>query len=279
MPQFRCGRLQPTEAAIGPRMMLGKYAGVSLPSPPATCDYSPAAAQSISNVYKNDQLGDCVIAGIAHLVGIFTGNADGQPVIFSDGEIVQTYSAIGGYQPGDQSTDRGCDEVTALNYWRDNGAPAGKNKIYGWIAVDSSDLDSVHLAMWLFENLFFGVALPSAWTNPFPQQTGFVWDVAGQPNPQDGHCIVGTGFNVQGVQIATWGMIGTMTNAAVQAYARQQAGGALYVVISDQSISKAKGKAASGFDFPQLVTDFNAMGGNLVVPQSALIDWTDLSVM
>ena len=34
---------------------------------------------------------------------------------------------------------------------------------------------------------YFVVELPAAWINPGPNGNGFVWDVAGSPNPQDGH--------------------------------------------------------------------------------------------
>jgi hypothetical protein len=278
---FCTGRLQPTEAAIGPLMRLARYATPTLPDPPDQCDYSQAAAASLSKIYLNNRLGDCVLAGIFHLIGIFTGNADGQPLIATDDQIIEAYSRIGGYDPNAQlvpgpdgqminPTDRGCDEVTALNAWRDDGVPVGQNRIYGWIPIDATDPRSVKLAMWLFENLFGGVCLPPGWVNPMPQQSDFRWDLAGQPNPREGHCIVFCGFTSDGLIVSTWGLIGLVTWAAIAAYLTQQAGGALYVVISDESISKASGKSGSGFDFRSLVGDFNALGGQLNVPEGKL---------
>ena len=85
-------------------------------------------------MYMNNQLGDCVIAGMAHVVGVLTGEADNTPVLYSDNQIVALYSAIGGYVPGNPATDQGCDEQTGLNYWQQQGAPAGSHQIGGWMA-------------------------------------------------------------------------------------------------------------------------------------------------
>src|SRR6185437_4913523 len=123
-----------------------------------------AAQASLSQVYLNDQLGDCVIAAIAHIVGVLTGNANGgNPFIYTNDQITALYSAIGGYVPGNSSTDNGCDEQTALNYWMQHGAPDGSHQIAGWLSVNPEDPNEYKAAMWLFENLFFGMELPDVW--------------------------------------------------------------------------------------------------------------------
>jgi hypothetical protein len=270
MPQFKMGRRIPK--VRGPRFKFRDYLRKGLPQPPPTSDYSAKAAKAIGNVYLNDQLGDCVIAGMGHLVGIFTGNATGTPVIFTDAQITAEYSAIGGYQPGNESTDQGCDEETALNYWQNTGIGGG-HKILGWLEVDATDVNQVKSSQWLFENLFFGVSMPNKWVNPMPESAGFTWDVAGRPVQGNGHCVVGCGHNATGIDICTWGMVGTMTYKAVATYARQQAGGNLYVVVTEELADSASGKAASGFDMGQLVDDFNSMGGHVDAPQQDPVNW------
>jgi hypothetical protein len=260
----RLGRRRPI--ARGPRFRLGNYLMRQLPPPPDSADYSQSAAQSLSNIYGNDTLGDCVIAGIGHVVGVLTAGANGTPFLYTQDQIIALYSAIGGYVPGDPSTDQGCDEVTALNYWENNGAPAGQHQIAGWLSVNAADPTEVRTALWLFENLYFGLELPDAWINPMPSAPGFVWDVAGDPDPQNGHCVVGVGYNAEGVTIDTWGMLGLITDAAIKQYASQTANGALYAVISQDAISQASQKAPSGFDWSQLVADFDSMGGTLATP-------------
>ena len=265
---FKLGRNRPV--ARCPRFALKNYLTRSMPAPPAAIDYTKDATAALSQVYNNDTLGDCVIAGMAHVVGVLTGNSGVKPFLYSNAEIIGLYSAIGGYVPGDPNTDRGCDEQTALNYWENNGAlppkttsPTGAHKIAGWMTVDSSNLKECQTALWLFENLYFGLELPDAWINPMPSASGFVWDVAGDPDPQNGHCVVGVGYTAAGITIDTWGMTGLITTAAVAKYPTQAYGGELYTVVSMDAISKANEKAPSGFDWSQLVADFDSMGGNV----------------
>jgi hypothetical protein len=244
---------------------LGNYLTRTLPQPPATIDYSKPAAASLGDIYGNDKLGDCVIAGIGHVVGVLTAGA-GDPFLYTDPQIIALYSAIGGYVPGNPATDQGCDEVTALNYWENNGAPDGQHKIAGWLSVNAADLVEVRTALWLFENLYFGLELPDAWVNPMPDAAGFVWNAAGAPDPQNGHCVVGVGYTAEGVTIDTWGMLGLMTNSAVRRYATSHAHGALYTVVSQDAVANATQKAPNGFDWSQLIADFDSMGGSVSPP-------------
>jgi len=259
--KFRMGRKRPV--ARCPRLTLGNYLYRALAPPPPACDYTANAQTAIQQMYMNNELGDCVIAGIAHLVGVMTGNAGVEPVLYTEKQIVSLYGAIGGYVPGNPNTDQGCDEQTALNYWQQTGAPSGSHQIAGWIGVNGADPTEYRTALWLFENLFFGIELPDAWINPEPNGSGFVWDVAGDPDPNNGHCVVGVGYNANGVTIATWGMTGTITDAAIAKYATKAGAGELYTVVSQDSINKAMGKAPAGFDWSQLVADFDAMGGSV----------------
>ena len=264
---FRLGRNRPV--ARCPRLSLKNYLMRGLPEPPANQNYSNKAAKAPSQMYLNNQLGDCVIAGMAHVVGVLTGNAAGPAAIYTSSEIIKLYSAIGGYVPGHPNTDHGCDEQTALNYWQRNGAPtpSGKHEIAGWISVNGADESEYRTALWLFENLYFGLELPNAWINPFPSAPGFVWNVAGPPVPTNGHCVVCVGYRPKGVTICTWGMLGLMTDGAIGKYATTEGAGELYTVVSQDALEKATEKAPNGFDWSQLVADFDSMGGN-VAPSS-----------
>ncbi|MGA2230776.1 MAG: hypothetical protein ABSH22_07740 [Tepidisphaeraceae bacterium] len=256
---FRLGRRRPV--AHCPRLSLGGYMMSSLPPPPATCDYTQAATSALSQMYGNDKLGDCVIAGMGHVVGVLTGNAGLPPFLYTSAQIIALYEAIGGYDPADPTTDQGCDEQTALNYWENTGAPAGSHQIAGWLAVDATNRIECQTAMYLFENLFFGVELPDAWINPAPPGSGFVWDTAGDPDPANGHAFVGIGYDARGITISTWGMTGTLTYAAMAAYATTAAGGGLYTVVSQDALNNVTKKAPNGFDWSQLVADFDSMDG------------------
>jgi hypothetical protein len=67
---YKLGRTRPV--ARGPRFSLRNYLMRGITPPPASCDYTKAAAPALANVYGNDTLGDCVIAGMAHVVGVLT---------------------------------------------------------------------------------------------------------------------------------------------------------------------------------------------------------------
>jgi hypothetical protein len=232
--------------------------------PPATSDYTAKASTVLANIYGNDELGDCVIAGGYHVVGVETGNA-GDLFTATEAQIIADYSAIGGYVPGDPSTDNGCDEQTALNYWLQHGFADG-TKVLGWLAVDATNKQEVQAAMYLFENLVFGIELPDAWINPFPSASGFTWDVHGSPDPQNGHCVVGVGYTASGVTIDSWGLLGTLTYAAIARYCVQSSGGELYVVLTPDQLTKAETKAPNGVNWSDLIADFDAMGGTVPVP-------------
>lgn len=262
--QVRFGRRRPISR--GPRFSLGNYLTKQLPPPPQSISYTAKATKALGEIYMNDKLGDCVIAGMAHVVGVLTGNSGTKPFLYTNSQIVDLYSAIGGYVPNDPATDNGCDEQTALNYWENQGAPVGSNRIAGWMAVNPADPEEYRTALWLFENLYFGMELPDEWINPFPSASGFTWDVEGNPDPDNGHCVVGVGYNAQGVTIDTWGMTGLLTDAAIAKYAAQSAHGDLYTVVSMDALNKVTEKAPNGFDWSQLVADFDSMGGTIPPP-------------
>jgi hypothetical protein len=257
-PMFKLGRNRPI--ARGPRFALKNYLKQSLPTPPERINYVPAAWLELEQMYGNDALGDCVIACMGHIEGVLTGNA-GAPLTLSEAAIVDLYSAIGGYVPGNPATDNGCDEQTALNYWQQRGLNGtGAGAIAGWLAVDGSNLAEVKTALWLFENLMFGMELPDAWITPFPSESNFTWDLAGPANPQNGHCVAGVGYDLTGIRISTWGMLGVITARAIAEYATAKTQGELYTVLSQDAISKATLKAPNGFAFAQLRADMMNMG-------------------
>ena len=244
-------------------LKLENYITNRLAAPPSTVDYSPAAMTALRQMYDNDTLGDCVIAGGYHTVGVETGNATaGTPFIATNDQIIADYSAIGGYVPGDESTDQGCDMQTALNYWSSHGSADG-TKDLGWLAVDPTNVTLVKQALWLFGNLDFGIELPDAWISPFPSADGFTWDVAGAPDPDNGHCIVGVAYDSVGVTIATWALLGKLTFAAITEYCASSANGELYVRLTPDQVAKGQAIAPNGVAWADLISDWNSIGGHV----------------
>jgi hypothetical protein len=240
---------------------------ISLPSPPTSIDYTAPALPVLENVYLNDRLGICVIAGGYHLVGCWTGNA-GDLYTASDEALIADYGAIGQYVPGQPSTDNGCDEDTAATYWTNHGFANG-TKLAAAIALDATNKLETMQAIDLFEGgVMLGLELPTSYVSPFPSANGFVWDVD-SPNPSNGHCVVVVGYTTQGLIIVSWGMIGILTWAAYAALCVDQAGGQAIIMLSPDQIAKAQAKSPNGFAWADLQAAIAALGGPSVVSPSS----------
>lgn len=240
------------------------------PAAPASCDYTAKAPVSLSDIYGNDTLGDCVIAMMLHLYGAWTGNA-GSEVHFTEAQAIKLYSAIGGYVPGNEATDQGCDIGTALQYFQSTGYPdAANGKLLGSVAINANDAAEMKLATFLFEGIACGAALPDAWVNNMPSRSGWTWDKAGAPDENNGHAFGILGYDTSGRYIiTTWGMLGYLTPAAASAYLTAAHDGELHVPITEAMIAKGETKAPNGIDWDALIADFNEIGGDLPVPAPA----------
>jgi hypothetical protein len=257
----KLGRKKPP--SLGMHLRLEDFTRITLPTPPATCDYRPKANTSLRRIYKNDTLGCCVIASLAHDQGVATANA-GAEVLWLDSDIERYYGLIGGYVPGDPSTDNGCDEVTALNYAVTHGLPDG-SKPLGWIYIDPTKPVLVRTAIYLFERAIICAGLPDAWISPFPSGDGYTWD-AGTPDMNNGHSFMAAGYDTTGYDIDSWGELGKLTDAGGADCCAVQNGGGMYCLITTELLNKAAQKAPNGFDWAGLVTAWDQMGGNLPIP-------------
>ena len=263
----KMGRSRPSKAFTG--LHLKDYMKTSaLPVlPPMPFGYGAKAALALQQMYLNNTYGCCVIAAGMHAEGVATGNA-GDEILYSDQNVETAYGWCG-FVPGNPSTDQGCVITQVLDKWVTSGWPGGGQPAAGYLAVDPTNIAEIQTALYLFENLMFGAELPDAWISPFPATSGFTWDVAGAADPHNGHCFAGYDATAQGVSIATWGMTGTLTYAAIADYCASGNNGELYVVITQDLLSAATTSAPNGLDWVQLVSDFDAMGGNIAPPQPA----------
>ncbi len=257
---FHFGRNRPAPRA---KRMLSKYkaTGVLLPTAPSVVDYWPGN-RALADVLANDRLGDCTSAGALHIVEALTFAA-GSPANFTADDAVLFYSLATGYVKGDPSTDQGGDEVQVLNTWKDKGLDgSGAHAIAGWIDVDPSNVAEMRSLMYMGCLLYFGIELPDSWTASMPSSNGFVWDV-GAPDQNQGHCVVGVGATDQGIQVDSWGLIGTITYPAIAQLCSQAGGGMLYAVLTKESLSKATQMCPAGIDWSCLVAEFDSEGGTV----------------
>lgn len=262
---FKMGRKVPAHLPRYPKFA-DHLRATALPAPPAVDSYAALAAPGIAELYLNDTLGDCVIAGGYHVLDTWSGNATGGlPFIATDTEITADYSAIAGYVPGDPNTDNGTDLPNGIAYWTSHGFASG-DKLVAAVSIDPTNRTELEQAVYLFENLYLGLNLPDAWVNPMPANSGFTWDVAGAPDSSNGHCVAVVGYTAQGLTIATWGMTGTMTWAAAAKYLATANQGECYALLAQAQLDKGQQVAPNALSWTSLVADFNAMGGNAPAP-------------
>jgi hypothetical protein len=237
-------------------LQLARYLKISeLPAAPPAVDWSKAVPQY--GMLLNDQLGDCVIAGMMHMAMGWQANAAQMHTAPSDAEVVAAYSAISGYNPADPSTDQGCNMLDALNYWRNTGLTIGgrKSQIVAFAEVDLANATEIKAALWLFGGLFTGFQMPesaenaASWIVPSCGLHG-----KGKPGSWGGHCApLIAENNGGGFKAITWGELMPTAHNFVCDYCEEA-----YAVLSTAWIEK-NGDAPSGFDLAALQADLAAL--------------------
>ena len=210
-------------------------------------------------MYLNDQIGDCVIAAMAHCVEQWEiyANPGGLPPGVArptDRQVLQAYEAVGGYNPDDPSTDNGCTMLDALKYWRRTGI--GGHKITAFMAVDPKNLVEVETAIWLFGNVYVGMQLPLSaqgqdrWTVP----DGGIYGDQGAQGGWGGHAVMCPAMSPKTVTCVTWGEALKMSRNFFIDYCEEA-----YAVLSQDWFEKTNGLSVSGFDMATLFDDLGAL--------------------
>lgn len=242
--QLKLGKNKPKH---DPRTLcMAKYMQ-ALPPPPASVDWSKKVGPL--GMMLNDKIGNCTIAGAAHLVQAWTGNANGTPVILADSDVLLGYEAACGYNPAFPRTDQGGVEIDVLNYWRKNGIGPAGHQIAAYGAVNVLDHTEVMTALNLFGGLYTGVALPVS----AQSQVGTVWDVvnrpSGAPGSWGGHCVPIVAADHETLTCITWGAFQKMTWKFWNRYFDEA-----YACLTPDWIA-ADGKSPSGVDLATLQSD------------------------
>lgn len=165
---------------------------------PARVDWAAAARESLGRMYLNDQYGDCVIAGKAHAVGVWTANDSdsGGEVTGTDDEIREQYVSICG--PG----DNGCYVSRVLDHMVGAGLQLGgkRYKLDGYVRVSNRNRDLVRTAIHLFGALAVGFNLPADWVSQS------VWRPS-NARIVGGHDVTAVGYDSDGVYVSSWGRV------------------------------------------------------------------------
>jgi hypothetical protein len=244
---------------IDPRtLQLAKYTA-KLASAPLVFDQT-AEANPNFGMMLNDQLGDCAIAAVGHLQQIWTSLTSSE-VTATDPAVLAVYEAVGGYVPGDPSTDNGCVMLDVLNYWRKTGIFG--NKLGAYAAVNPTSRQEIMDAIYYFGGIYVGLALPET------AQTQAEWQYVAnspknKPDSWGGHCVAAARYSFAAalpgetvprtVGCITWGSALEMTFQFLATYCDE-----CYALIDSDWLTGA-GESPDGFNLVQLQADLSAIG-------------------
>lgn len=176
------GRKPPYDNATHPRLYVDDFfkRGATIPQSINFCSEVTSWPMSL-----NDQLGDCTIAAANHTQMAWNQYAHDSSIAWSDAVCLSAYEAIGGYVPGDPSTDKGCVMQDVLSYWQKEGINGDKILAYG--ALRSWLRPTRLQALYQFGSIYTGVNLPDSAQTQFDANQPWT-PVAGSPI-DGGHCI------------------------------------------------------------------------------------------
>jgi len=252
----------------------------TLPTPPDSVDYITAAQAALATMLGNGPdstlpagqgpVGDCVIAEDLHLASLRACNA-GSPWIPTTAQALSAYSAVTGFVIGDASTDQGTDPLALVRYRLAGNAYPDGSKILGAVAVDASNAISLKQAIWLADGVMMWASLPDGWESE--EDGGDVWDVSGDPGPQNGHGFGGASYG-KNILLTEWGIDDPeieLTFAAAAKYCVTSAGGGVVAFIGSNIVSAATSKCPAGFDLTTLTAYVNSLGAAVPVDPDATI--------
>jgi hypothetical protein len=203
----------------------------NLPAPPAKKDWPGVSKVADWAVMLNNQLGDCVIAAKGHAILLWTALSGAhQQVLLPDSAVLAGYEAVGGYVPGNPSTDNGCDMLTAAQYFLSAGFGGHRISAFATLGIGRSmSISHWQEAINLFGVVDIGLALPAAWQSL--TNAGDVWDVdphgrvSGDwaPGSWGGHDVPLMGYDsvAKVYKFITWGQVQYVTEAALQVYCEE----------------------------------------------------------
>lgn len=245
---------RPAVRPSGMRMMAEVAASKSLPNPPASVGWIDGATTVAGRIAPitnfgmdgNDQYGDCVFAGAAHMEQVWS-TLTGQPFVPTTEQVLAEYSRLTGFNPADPNTDQGAVESDTWAAWQSGGLFG--RKILGFVGVNPGSEVEVKQAVWFFGGSMLGLDLPISSQN---QQ---VWDVPpggavgdGAPGSWGGHCTLVAMADPAGVSMVTWGAIKRATWAFMAAYCTEA-----YALLSPDWIER--GTSPGGVPLKSLVLD------------------------
>lgn len=242
-----------------PAPEFGRYVLAADPLPD-----SPAFADRESKVtswpmYKNDQLGDCTVAGMLHAISSMTAYSGQVPggAMFTDEEAVKIYSAVSGYDPVSGANDNGAQLADVCKYMVQTGATDVNGKVHklaAWAEITSfANLRLLKRVANAFGSVYLAINCPYSALDQF--DAGKPWTVDPSSQIDGGHAIclqysaVNTG-TMDDETIITWGKEQKMNEAFARTYLAEAV-----ALVSADDVNVQTGKNPVGLDLQTLVND------------------------
>lgn len=164
------------------------------------------------HMFLNDEIGDCVMAGRAELQMRLDLIRTGKVPTITDAEVKKEYFKETG------NVDSGLDILNSLKAWQKGWTAGGrKEHIKTFGAVNWKDPQELRQAIFINNGLIVGVALPDNAMDYFT--AGKAWSNTSQrPDPNEGHCIVFTGYTPKEITAITWAQYQLLTDAWAKKY-------------------------------------------------------------
>ena len=212
-----------------------------LPKAPVARDWL-SAVRTAWGMYDNDTMGDCVVAGVAHMIMWWSAN-QGNLIVPEPEEVIALYKKL-------SPNDDGLVILDFLDYWRKN--PIAGQAIGAYAAVNYRDPVELTLAMDLFGGIASGVALPVAAQNQSVWTPTSGWDAA--PGTWGGHFLPWGAYQPGLKTCITWGQEKEATDGWVSTYMDEA-----YALIAPWWL--AGGKTPEGIDTDTLAKDLSLVTG------------------
>lgn len=193
---YKLGKLD----AVRPHALadLGDYAVGKLPGPPTSCGVPSVSTWGMDG---NDRVGDCTMAGAAHLIAAWDVEVGEHDPVPTGTAVVHEYFTLTG------GPDSGLIEHNVLKTWYGQGLWG--NRLGGYAPVRAGDLTALHQAIAFYGGAYVGVQLPSSAQTQF--SAGQPWTVDPSSPIEGGHCIVFVGYDPQFLYAVTWGQVAKVT--------------------------------------------------------------------
>lgn len=274
MTSFKLGKL-PAAPELCKLRLSDYFDHTALPTPPENFGHETLVTswgmlgngQAPDNPkYAPNGAGNCGIAGPYHALTLWNLEA-GKHVPIDTETVLKAYSEIAGYDPKQYDpdtdynpTDNGSNVNQVAAFWSKHGLPDSSgavHKVSAYLALDPGDIDQLWQALYLFDGVGIGIAMPEEWQ--LATQLGQVWDVLDDPTIAGGHYVLGVGRRGGNLNIITWGQTQLMTPAAYQA-----ANDETLVYFSEEKL--LNGKSIDGFDRAALIKDLQTLAKDSVEP-------------